>query len=242
MERRGAVPRGGAGMLASLLLLVGGVAWTPATAAGGADFSPTIDWDFCKAAKQEECVPQHRAGAVPRVEIVVEQDAGEDDFAEMIVRWPRGYYLARDRAIEDGTLLGTADATLGTGPGCAGGEGTVPLTAENLPIRERDRTDEEKEGGLSAVWVIEIAPDTNITLLISGNRRKGYRIDHMIPANDLVCPPLRVAVHYQARTEDGEAIIANPKKPGTYTLRAVFKSEDEPRQVQRRSERVVIEK
>ncbi|HYI46307.1 MAG TPA: hypothetical protein VE174_12690, partial [Actinomycetota bacterium] len=173
------------------------------------EFSPTIEWIFCAAEPVDECQPGLQAGENPRLDIVVEQDEGEIDFAGLKVRFPRGYYLAPDRAIAGGSNLGTADLTIASGPGCAGGQGKTPFTAENLGIREQDRSAEDKKRGVRAIWVIEVLPDTNIVLELFGNPQKGIKIDHIIPANDFLCPPMRVEVHYQA-TADGAPIFRNP--------------------------------
>ncbi|HYI46691.1 MAG TPA: hypothetical protein VE174_14630, partial [Actinomycetota bacterium] len=76
-------------------------------------------------------------------------------------------------------------------------------------------------------------------LELFGNPQKGIKIDHIIPANDFLCPPMRVEVHYQA-TADGAPIFRNPKKPGSYTLKALFVSEGDSPKVQKRSQEIAI--
>ena len=208
--------------------------------ADGDEFSPTIEWIFCKGEPVDACEPGYGTSENPRLDVVVEQEEGEMDFSGLKVRFPSGYYLAPDGAIADGSLLGTADVEIASGPGCAGGEGKAPFTADDLSVREQDRTDEEKKRGVKAVWVIEVLPESNIVLKTFGNPRRGIKIDHIIPANDFLCPPLRVEVNYQDKTEDGAAIFRNPRKPGTYVFKALFISEGDDPKLLRRVQEVTI--
>ncbi|HWL64633.1 MAG TPA: hypothetical protein VNP73_01555 [Actinomycetota bacterium] len=204
------------------------------------EFSPTIEWTFCDEEPIDACEPGYGAGENPRLDIVVEQDEGERDFSDLKVRFPSGYYLAPDGAIADGSLLGSADVEIGSGPGCAGGEGKAPFTAEDLSVREQGRTEKEIKRGVKSVWVIEVLPNSNIVLKTFGSRSRGIKIDHIIPANDFLCPPLRVEVNYQAQSEDGAAIFRNPEAPGTYTFKALFVSEGDDPMLQRRAQEVTI--
>jgi hypothetical protein len=241
MRQRVGAPRACVAIGVLAVLVAASTSTVDAATIGAEDpeFSPTIEWNFCAAEPVDECQSGHQAGENPRLDIVVEQDEGEIDFASLKVRFPRGYYLAPDRAIAGGSSLGTADLTIASGPGCAGGQGKAPFTAEDLGIREQDRSAEDKERGVRAIWVIEVLPDTNIVLEMFGNPHKGIKIDHIIPANDFLCPPLHVEVHYQA-TADGAPIFKNPKVPGNYMLKALFISEGDPPSLQRRAQEIAI--
>ena len=188
-----------------------------------AEYSPTLKFSLSDT----------KVGANPEVNIVVEQEADEEELGHVTLTLPPGFNLPADEAIEDGDVLGTADLTIAAGPGCRGdAAGQIPIApAVPIPDRtivEQDRTDEQADRGVHAVWVVDLRPVTSIPLEVTGSVKKGWKLDGDIPANDNTCPPLVFDGTIQAESDGGVPLITNPKKPGNYTLGGTLFSATSP--------------
>lgn len=177
---------------ATIVVLAFGGALAGSTAAAAAqekcgvpksadNFKPTVEFSLSDT----------KAGGNPEVSILVEQEGGQQELGHVTLCVPAGFNLPKDKKIEDGTDLGSADLQINAGPGCAGaGPLSGPATFPDRPIFEQDRTDEQADRGVKAVWVVDLRPVTSIPLEVTGSKKVGFRLDGDIPSNPFTCPPL----------------------------------------------------
>jgi hypothetical protein len=190
------------------------------SSATAADFSPTMQFGLSTT----------KVKANPELTIDVEQDADEEELDHVTLRVPKGFKLPKDEAIDNGDLLGSADLTIAAGPGCGSDvPGTATASIPDRQIKEQDRTDQQADSGVVAVWVVDLQPVTSIVLEVTGSPKKGYTLAGNIPANQWTCPPLAFnGVIFDKTTTGQVPILINPKKPGTYTFSGSFKSQESP--------------
>jgi len=185
------------------------VAGLIAPACAGAAFDPTI----------QISLSTHQAGANPRVDFRFVQDAGEEQIDELTFRFPRQFRIPPDASIAAGENLGYGRFTTGVAPVCG-----APFEATfDATLYERDRTEEEIQNGVWAVWVADLGPvevEFPWTRLASGN----WRAITDIPTSPLVCPPVTLTSTVNQTSEGGTVILQNPRKPGTYTTRLIARS------------------
>ena len=187
--------------------------------ASAADFSPTGGFTLDPA----------KVNANPSVRIQIEQDTGEEELGHVVLQVPAGFKLPSDAKIADGSTLGTADLAIDAGPRCAGaGPASAPATFPDRSIIERDRTDEQADSGVKAVWVVDLQPVTSIPLEVKGSPRKGWKLEGDIPANQFTCPPIVFDGTINAESSDGVPIFKNPGTPGRYIFKAIFSSQESP--------------
>lgn len=201
-----------AGLLAAAL---------PATAA---DFSPQIEF----------ALSDTKVKANPEMTVHVEQDDDEEELAAVKLTVPKGFTLPGDEAIAGGEQLGSGEIVIQVGPECHPTLGAIPVgTAATLPatLVEQDRTDEQADEGVVAVWVLDIQGVTRITLEVTGSVKTGWTLQGEIPANDFTCPPFSFDLTVNAASESGVPILINPKKPGVKLFAATFTSADSPAEV-----------
>lgn len=191
-----------------------GLALVLAGSASAADFSPKVSFGLS----------DNKVKANPEIAIHVEQDGGEEELAHVTLTIPAGFKLPFDSKIEDGDVLGTADITIDSGPGCAAGGPTTPLEFADRSIVERDRTEEQADEGVKAVWVVDLRPVTTIPLEVTGSVRKGFKLDGDIPANELTCPPFTFDSTIFSESEGGVPLLKNPRRPGVAVFSATFTS------------------
>ena len=183
-----------------------------------ADFSPAMEF----------ALSDTKAGANPELKIHVEQDsADEEELAHVTLSIPKGFNLPTDEAIAGGTEMGTGGIEIDAGPNCSSGpagalplRGTLPLPAV---LEETDRTDEQSDRGVYAVWTLDIQGVTKIVLEVTGSKKTGWKLDGDIPANDFTCPPLVFDLTVNAKAGD-VPILTNAKKPGTKVFSGTFTS------------------
>lgn len=189
------------------------------TASAG-DFSPKMKFGLSPA----------KINANPELSIYVAQDDDEEELGKVILQVPSGFKLPTDKKIDDGDKIGEANLEIAAGPGCAGGgPGTAPATFPARSIVEKDRTDEQADRGVKAVWVVDLQPVTTIPLEMKGNPRKGYKLEGEIPANQFTCPPLIFDGTIYSKSETGGVpIVKTPGTPGRYTFKGTFHSQDSP--------------
>ena len=167
--------------------------------------------------------------ANPAIKIHIDQPAGQPEMGHVQLRIPKGFKLPLDAKIPDGEQLGTADLSIDAGPGCSGtAPGTVPATFPDRVIIERDRTDEQADRGVKAVWVVDLQPVTTIPLELTGSPLRGWKLDGDIPANDHTCPPIVFDAEIGPTSESGVPLLRNPKVPGNKIFKAIFNSQQSP--------------
>lgn len=198
-------------------MVVGAVALGMVSTAAAAAFSPTIDFTLAP----------RKVKANPTLDVVVQQDTGEEELASVKLVIPAGFKLAQDAALENGEQLGEGDISIHAGPRCAG---QSPLSAPvTVPVNivERNRRSDEIADGVKAVYVVDLRPVTTIDLLVRGSASKGWTLTGQIPPNNFTCPPFTFdAMFFKKAEESGTKIIRNPGAAGRYTLKATFESLD----------------
>jgi hypothetical protein len=198
--------------------------------ASAADFTPEMSFTLAPA----------KIKANPELGIHLEQDAAEEELGHVTLAIPKGFKLPADAAIDNGAQIGSADLEIGAGPGCAAaGPPVAPAMFPDRSIVEKDRTDEQADRGVKAVWVVDLQPVTTIPLEVTGSPKKGWKLDGDIPANQFTCPPLVFDATIFSETADagappaggGVKIVTNPKLPGKYVFSGTFSSQDSPTKV-----------
>ena len=168
--------------------------------------------------------------ANPAINIHIEQPAGQPEMGHVTLVIPKGFKIPGDAKIEDGDELGSADLSIDAGPGCAGyPPPNAPATFPDRQIVERDRTDEQADRGVKAVWVVDLQPVTTIPLEVTGSKKKGWKLDGDIPANDYTCPPIVFdATIGPTSTTGAVPLLVNAKTPKDYVFKAIFTSQQSP--------------
>ncbi len=192
------------------------------------EFTPTVEFTLS----------DYKVKANPSITIKVAQETGEEELAHVTLTIPKGFKLPTDDKIPNDTQLGTADITIDVGPRCAGqSPASAPVTFPDRRIFEQDRTDDQADAGVKAVWVIDLrlvpvpgAPVTVIPLEVRGSPKKGWTLDGDIPANPFTCPPFSFQADIAAQA-GGVPILTNPPKPGDKFFLATFTSQDSPASV-----------
>lgn len=164
-----------------------------------------------------------KAKGNPEINIKVSQEEGEEELGHVTLTIPKGFNIPADDAMENGDVIGSADLSIAAGPACRpDGANAIPVALEvpfsGRQITEQDRTDDQADAGVHAVWVVDLQPVTTIPLEITGSIKKGWKLDGDIPANDNTCPPLNFDGTINAKSEGGVAVLTNPSKPGKYVF------------------------
>jgi hypothetical protein len=168
--------------------------------------------------------------ANPSIKIHIEQPDGQPEMGHVQLVIPKGFKLPADAKIENGDLVGSADLSIDAGPGCAGaGPAKAPATFPDRQIKEQDRNDEQTDRGVKAVWVVDLQPVTTIPLEVTGSRKRGWKLDGDIPANQFTCPPIVFDGEIFAKSETGQVpLLINAATPKDYTFKAIFNTQDSP--------------
>lgn len=170
-----------------------------------------------------------KIGANPAIKIHIDQPAGQPEMGHVTLRIPKGFKLPGDAKMTDGDQVGTADLSIDVGPACSGsGPGTVPAQFPDRQIIERDRTDEQTDRGVKAVWVVDLQPVTTIPLEVTGSKKKGWKLDGDIPANDHTCPPIVFDAEIGPQSTGGVPILTNAAVAKDYVFKAIFTSQQSP--------------
>lgn len=210
--------------LAAVLALSLGIAGSAIAQQG--DFSPTMTFELSDT----------KVKANPEMKFHVEQDsADEEELAHVTLGIPKGFGLPADEDIADGTVLGSGEIVIHAGVDCRPGpEGAIPVGVDALlpaTLEETDRTDEQSDRGVYAVWTLDIQGVTKIVLEVTGSTKKGWKLDGDIPANDNTCPPLVFDLTVNSESADGVPILVNASKPKTYKFTGTFTSAQSPASV-----------
>ena len=173
-----------------------------------------------------------KAVANPDMDFHMEFDEEDEEIGMFTAYIPKGFNLAADEDIENGEAIGGGDITITAGPGCRPGpEGELPLQAPvtvSATFEERDRTDEEADSGVHAVWFLNLEPLNRVRLLVTGSAARGWTVAGAPDPSDNTCNPLTVDLSITGKSEAGVPVITNPTKPGKYVFRAEISSQDSP--------------
>jgi hypothetical protein len=192
----------------------------PALAAAG-DFTPEFSF----------ALSDTRIKANPQMTLKLAQENGEEELAHVTLRIPAGFKLPSDAAVPNGDQIGSGSITIAAGPGCRPGapvgDAKSPVTAP-ATVKEQDRTDEQSDAGVFAVWVLDISGVTKVPLEIRGSRATGYTFDGDITPNDNTCPPFSFELKINSQTTSGVPVLKNPRHAKRYKFSATFTSADSP--------------
>lgn len=191
------------------------------------DFSPKMTFELSDV----------RVKANPQMTIKVEQDNDEEELATVTLKIPKGFKLPTDAAVPNDDQMGSGTINIHAGPGCRPGapaEADAPITAP-ATLKERDRTDEQMDAGVYAVWFLDISGVTNVPLLVTGSKAAGWTLVGEIAANDNTCPPFSFELKVNSQTTSGVPILVNPKLPGKKVFSGTFTSSDSSASVTLRS-------
>ena len=199
--------------------------------ATAADFTPKMSFGLAPA----------KVKANPELHMLIEQDEGEEELGAVTSQDPRRLQAALTTQLsttERRSVLRTSRSE----PAPVAQRRDHPRPRRHFPDRpivEQDRTDEQADRGVKAVWVVDLRPVTSIPLEVKGSVRRGWTLTGEIPANQFTCPPLVFDGTIHAQTEDGGTppagggvkILTNPAKAGKYTFSGTFGSQDSPTKV-----------
>lgn len=184
------------------------------------DFSPKMTFDLS----------DKRIKANPQMTINVEQDNNEEELATVTLTIPIGFKLPPDSAIPNNDQLGSGTINIHAGPGCRPGapaEADAPITAP-ATLKERDRTDEQMDAGIYAVWLLDISGVTNVPLEITGSKAVGWTLVGEIAPNDNTCPPFSFELKVNSQSTSGVPVLINPRRAGKKVFKGTFTSADSP--------------
>lgn len=205
-----------------LLVLSLALGVTGSAAAQEANFSPKTTWELSDA----------RVKANPQIKITVEQEDNEEEIAHVTLQVARGFKLAGDEAVPNGDQLGAGTIVIHAGPGCRPGfeaAPTAPSPEAPVGLREQDRTDEEVDSGVYAVWVLDLPPPiADIPLTITGAPSLGWKIEGDITPSDNTCPPLTLKLNINSQSASGVPLWINPSRVGLKKMRATYTSQNSP--------------
>lgn len=192
----------------------------PTVAAAG-DFSPEFTFELSDT----------RVKANPQMTLKLAQENGEEELSHVTLRIPAGFKLPPDAAVPSEDQIGSGSITIAAGPGCRPGaplgDAKAPLTAP-ATLKEQDRTDDQIDAGVYAVWVLDISGVTQVPLEIRGSKALGYTFDGDIAPNDNTCPPFSFELKVNSQTTSGVPVLKNPRLAGRYKFSATFTSADSP--------------
>lgn len=155
----------------------------------------------------------------------------DEEIGNFIGYIPKGFNIAADDAIDDGTVIGGGEINIAVGPTCHPSS-PIKDPRPQLPIsatfEERDRTDDEADAGVHAVWFLDIEPANRVRLLVTGSPTTGWKVEGAPTPSDNTCNPLIVDLTINAKSDSGVAIVTNPKKAKAYKFGADIVSQDSP--------------
>ena len=181
-----------------------------------------------------------KVGANPELTFKLEFAEDDEEIGNFIGYIPKGFNIASDEQIptttnaagrERGEVIGSGDISIGAGPGCHPSfpakqvKGSVPVPAT---FYERERTDEEADRGVHAVWLLDIEPANRVRLLVTGSLATGWKIEGAPTPSDATCNPLSATFTINAKSESGVPILTNALKAGKKKFMADIVSQDSP--------------
>jgi hypothetical protein len=210
-------------LLRAVAVFTGALVLLGVVPASAGDFTPTIKFELSDA----------RVKANPQMKVSVSQDDGEEELAHVTLTIPKGFSLPDDAAIANDDQLGAGTINIDAGPGCRpdspAPDANAPVSGIPATLKEKDRTEEQAQAGIYAVWFLDISGVTSVNLAITGSKKTGWTLDGDIPPNDNTCPPFSFELNVNSQsTTGGVPILVNPKKPGKKVFTATFTSLDSP--------------
>jgi hypothetical protein len=191
----------------------------PASAAG--DFSPEFTF----------ALSDTRIKANPQMTLTLSQENGEEELGHVTLKIPAGFRLPPDAAVPNDDQIGAGEINIAAGPGCRPGapttEAKAPITVP-ATLKEQDRTDEQADAGVYAVWLLDISGVTSVPLEIRGSKALGFTFDGDIAPNDNTCPPFSFELNVNSQTTSGVPVLRNPRFAKRYKFSATFTSADSP--------------
>ena len=188
--------------------------------ASAADFSPEMTFELSDA----------RVKANPQLKVHLEQDDNEEELGTVTLKIPAGFKLPADAAIPNNDQLGSGTINIHAGPGCQPGQEALPTAPVTAPatLVEQDRTDEQIDNGVLAVWNLDISGVTEVPLVITGSKAVGFTLYGEIAPNANTCPPFSFDLNVNSQAASGVPLLINPKKPGKKKFTASLTSIDSP--------------
>lgn len=187
--------------------------------ASAADFSPEFTFELSDT----------RIKANPQMILKLAQENGEEELATVSLFIPPGFKLPSDAAVPNNDQIGSGSITIAAGPGCRPGapigDAKAPLNAP-ATLKEQDRTDDQADAGVFAVWVLDISGVTKVPLEIRGSRATGYTFAGEIVPNDNTCPPFSFELKVNSQTTSGVPVLKNPRFAKRYKFSSTFVSAD----------------
>ncbi|MGH2747642.1 MAG: hypothetical protein ACRDKB_06930 [Actinomycetota bacterium] len=166
----------------------------------------------------------------PAFDIHLEFAEDDDEIGLFTMMVPKGFDVAPDDAIEEDELLGGGTIEIAFGPGCRPDTGSVfpvrPTIEVSADILEKDRTDEEQDAGVHAVWFLDLEPLNRVRLLIEGSKKTGWTVSGAPTPSDNTCNPLIVDLTINAESESGVPLVTNHKKPGKKVFKVDITNQD----------------
>ncbi|MDQ3964684.1 MAG: hypothetical protein M3277_12365 [Actinomycetota bacterium] len=155
----------------------------------------------------------------------------DEEIGNFIGYLPKGFNVAADEAIENGETIGGGEINIAAGPTCHPSspiQDPRPQIPVSATFEERDRTDDEADAGVHAVWFLNLEPLNRVRLLVTGSPKTGWKIEGAPTPSDGTCNPLVVDLTIDATSESGVKIVTNAKKPGPKKFMADIVSQDSP--------------
>lgn len=172
-----------------------------------------------------------KVNANPQLTFRLEFDREDEEIGLFTGTLPRGFKIAADEAIADGEQIGAGQITIAGGPGCRPGSPTpdarVPATI-NATFYENDRTDDEIDAGVHAVWKLDLEPLNRVRLLVSGSPSTGWTVSGAPDPSDNTCNPLTADLNIYPKSESGVPIVLNPPLARKKKFTATITSQDSP--------------
>ncbi len=166
----------------------------------------------------------------PAMTFHLEFDEDDEEIGLFTGFIPKGFTIATDEEIPNDEEIGSGVIQIRAGFDCRPGpEGQIPVGANvTVPATfyERDRTDEEIDSGVTAVWFLDLEPLNRVRLLVKGSPATGYSISGAPTPSDNTCNPLTADLTINAQSESGVPIMTNPAKAGKKVFKAEISSQD----------------
>ena len=186
-----------------------------------ADFSPVFRLSLSDTSKNGN----------PQLTFHLEFDRDDEEIGLFTGRLPRGFKIAADADIPNDEEIGSGQITIAAGPGChpssPTGDPRAPLTID-ATFLEKDRTDEEIDEGVHAIWFLDIEPLNRVRLKVKGSPSTGWEISGAPSPSDGTCNPLTADLNISPKSTGGVPVVTNPPRARKKKFTATITSQDSP--------------
>ena len=172
-----------------------------------------------------------KVGGNPALSFHMEFAEDDEEIGNFIGYLPKGFNIAADDAIANDEEIGGGDIAIAAGPTCHPSspvKSPRPQAPISATFYEQDRTDEEADAGVHAVWLLDLEPLNRVRLLVTGSPKTGWKIEGAPSPSDFTCNALTVDLTINPKSESGVAIVTNAKKAKAYKFMADIVSQDSP--------------